>query len=896
MSGTAFDSSIGRGRQDSFGGVKPISMNNPNRNNDGRPRRESLARRLVQDMSWGGVSVGSWIRDDIIMAGTSPFPYQSPSYHSSYLPKLEANFMRDFACCGQTLPTLHDLLQHYEEAHAQQTPQSLRTTAAQHRARQNSKEKRAFDHSNSGIHALAEVAEMSKQTQASESLKNQVEAQRAMMAFNTAERPHVYKRREPGDTTYVDPQVYRSHEGNFGESWPDTLGTNASSPPVSHPEQSGEDFSTSKSLRNLEYDRESQRSSTSMPHSKSQGSYLDPLDSLLDLEYYDKLAYQPPISPSGTRQQPPSNPGHLAFRQSQGHIASPPIQYASLRPLHRALDSPPTQYASQRPLDRNSFDGKYQMATTFAPPPVQQSYARAPHQLSTPLSMQYQQQQHPIQDQYSSPQDVEARMQEDHYERAHQRETEDRQLVDLEMLMTDLHNKGVATMRNEGVEPYENRTGMALSHGAALMEPSVTFPHEAISLPQVHKRRLDEHLLEDAPLPSLSAQAPRPSIAPPKKGSPRLIIRNLETDILRIKNKRKILRILLNNEEQLAYPDSGSTHNIISEAFAVENNLEISRNRLDLKPFELSSSARVWSAGRVRAYVKLLRQTLGRKLRTFYVFAHCPVPLILGMPFLYQAEIFTKNKHMLKTCPLEISSISSLLWIGSPRRRRSSSWNRMRCTLDGRKLVAVADTRADLNFMCPDCAEREGFIVDTREAARRTIQFGDGTKAETAGEVYVANFSLDWREPVTETPEPETAHTDQLPSQIIEDSTLSGIVFHVLPGLPCDAILGRDLLEETDAFNHCSKLSYTQPASNKTPFEFNILISSKRKRKSAGTLSSPEEKHERDKSAEMYERSVREAEISRLPEDQRRVAQDREWLRIQGWEAGHSGCRYCKGV
>jgi transcription factor SFP1 len=73
------------------------------------------------------------------MAGTSPFPYQSPSYHSSsYLPKLEANFMRDFACCGQTLPTLHDLLQHYEESHAQQTPQSLRTAAASQRARENS--------------------------------------------------------------------------------------------------------------------------------------------------------------------------------------------------------------------------------------------------------------------------------------------------------------------------------------------------------------------------------------------------------------------------------------------------------------------------------------------------------------------------------------------------------------------------------------------------------------------------------------------------------------------------------------------------------------------------------------------------------------------------------------
>jgi transcription factor SFP1 len=43
--------------------------------------------------------------------------------------------MRDFSCCGKTLPTLHDLLQHYEECHAQQTPQSLRPTSAAQQAR-----------------------------------------------------------------------------------------------------------------------------------------------------------------------------------------------------------------------------------------------------------------------------------------------------------------------------------------------------------------------------------------------------------------------------------------------------------------------------------------------------------------------------------------------------------------------------------------------------------------------------------------------------------------------------------------------------------------------------------------------------------------------------------------
>ncbi|KAK5100414.1 Transcriptional regulator of ribosomal biogenesis proteins [Lithohypha guttulata] len=111
-------------------GARPISMK-------GRPmdknRRESLAQSLGMGMSWGGASVGSWIRDDMIMAGTSPFAFhQSPSYHSSsYLPKLEADFMRDFVCCGTMWKDLHALLTHYEETHAQQEPIESQT-GAQH--------------------------------------------------------------------------------------------------------------------------------------------------------------------------------------------------------------------------------------------------------------------------------------------------------------------------------------------------------------------------------------------------------------------------------------------------------------------------------------------------------------------------------------------------------------------------------------------------------------------------------------------------------------------------------------------------------------------------------------------------------------------------------------------
>ena len=61
------------------------------------------------------------------MQGASPFSgaggFRSPSYHSSsYLPKLEANFMKDFACCNMVLPSLHDLLAHFEQVHHQAPP------------------------------------------------------------------------------------------------------------------------------------------------------------------------------------------------------------------------------------------------------------------------------------------------------------------------------------------------------------------------------------------------------------------------------------------------------------------------------------------------------------------------------------------------------------------------------------------------------------------------------------------------------------------------------------------------------------------------------------------------------------------------------------------------------
>jgi len=63
------------------------------------------------------------------MTGTSPYNFQSPSFHSSsYLPKMEANYMKDYMCCDIPLDSMHELLQHYEEAHAGQPTQTMGRT------------------------------------------------------------------------------------------------------------------------------------------------------------------------------------------------------------------------------------------------------------------------------------------------------------------------------------------------------------------------------------------------------------------------------------------------------------------------------------------------------------------------------------------------------------------------------------------------------------------------------------------------------------------------------------------------------------------------------------------------------------------------------------------------
>lgn len=136
----------------------------PAPHNMAKLRRDSIAHTQgMGGVSWGSLTIGSWLRDEVMLHATlkngrsnstsknatvhlhpshrnstsnSPplLPQNSarrpshfsagspPAAHNAYLPNLEQQYCKDYSCCGLSLPGLHDLLRHYEEAHIATSP------------------------------------------------------------------------------------------------------------------------------------------------------------------------------------------------------------------------------------------------------------------------------------------------------------------------------------------------------------------------------------------------------------------------------------------------------------------------------------------------------------------------------------------------------------------------------------------------------------------------------------------------------------------------------------------------------------------------------------------------------------------------------------------------------
>ncbi|KAL5351456.1 hypothetical protein ACLOAV_003315 [Pseudogymnoascus australis] len=458
---------------------------------------------------------------------------------------------------------------------------------------------------------------------------------------------------------------------------------------------------------------------------------------------------------------------------------------------------------------------------------------------------------------------------------------------------------------------------------AASYQANITGEEQHGQANRIHKGILSFKNIQYPPAPSWFYDFPLPRI--PKCGIPThlwgLSDRHNEGDLRRRgnpyasslnakprENRRKVLRVQIKDKDHLACPDSGSEKNIISKACAVEHGFRIRhRKSKDIKQFEVGNGDIVWSIGRVFETVGLPGSPLWKKKRWFHVLENCPVPVVMGMEFLRKAEILTKYKDLLENCSVEMSNISSLLWIGSPR-------NRLRCTIDGRRLEVVPDTGSDYNLMSLACAQREGFRVDRRAEARTQIVVGNGEVIETLGQVYVSNITLDWREseaePSERSPYTPTADVPLEPDPYGNAHRPIGgeddfyTPFHVVENLPCDIILGQKFLLDTDAFNKCPELLNILPSDQNRQFEkhkllFEFMIFRSKVLPHISFFKKPKlpidlrEQHESNWHAERYRRLKNTERIALLPPGEQEAARKTETKKVRDWNTAHVGCRFC---
>lgn len=264
--------------------------------------------------------------------------------------------------------------------------------------------------------------------------------------------------------------------------------------------------------------------------------------------------------------------------------------------------------------------------------------------------------------------------------------------------------------------------------------------------------------------------------------------------------KRKAVQVLMDGNINYAQPDSGSEADLISEAFARESGVHIDRTSRQV--FRMGNGKEVRSIGKAYMKCRLLGDANEEEEnRVFHVLERCIAPIILGMGFLEKCKLYTSKLHMLIESPFKFGNMLSLKYLGS-------TVANIPFTADGRQLHAVADTGSEADFMSVECALQHGFDIDSSMDARSMIQLADGSVVNTIGKVHVSNMQIG-------------------PSKGFDTD------FHVLPGLPCDVILGEELLEQLDAFNTCAEI---QDSNDRAFYGMYILINLGPLQKAVGRL------------------------------------------------------------
>jgi len=221
----------------------------------------------------------------------------------------------------------------------------------------------------------------------------------------------------------------------------------------------------------------------------------------------------------------------------------------------------------------------------------------------------------------------------------------------------------------------------------------------------------------------------------------------------------------LQDEEILAFPDTGAAANFISLQYVRSRGLAVD---LDTAKSHVRTGAGslVSILGTVTLPFSFRCEREKHELE-FNVVRSAVHDVVLGSPFLNLTETFTRHFHRIKQ-KLRDSCRPRICLLGSQQYVRGSA--------NGIHVDAVPDTGADVSVMSAAFARQHGFVVNTADEHRISLVFADGSTATTIGLVE----DVEWN------------------YESSRDSYRLGV--YVLEELQTDLILDYTFLFDTDAF------------------------------------------------------------------------------------------------
>jgi hypothetical protein len=225
------------------------------------------------------------------------------------------------------------------------------------------------------------------------------------------------------------------------------------------------------------------------------------------------------------------------------------------------------------------------------------------------------------------------------------------------------------------------------------------------------------------------------------------------------------------NELFEATADTGSDENAMDWPTFKTLGLKLIQGKHARKEFTLANGKSFKSMGQVQVHCSFARDTFNHNYKVrFNVFSRLATPVIIGKAFLDATETMTLHQDRLTIKKEPDDGLLRVMHFNRPN-------SRIHCSVDGRTLLANADTGAEMNLVSPSFMSKTGRWRRGLNKENLQIMLADGS-SERITASFEGSISLDGYQGRSDV----------------------NAKFYVLPGLTSEALIGEDTLDEVDVF------------------------------------------------------------------------------------------------